>query len=96
MDMQTTQKTERSRGIVYDADAGIYRTDWGTVKMNVTTGLVEVRGPSPEKWLDLDAALKTAALFAGECPNVGMALAIAIHMQFAAWKGALSLGHAGY
>jgi len=80
-----------SKGIVFNNGTGRYETDYGWFQFNFTTGEVLVEAPGANEWFDADRAMGTAQMFMRYSPTPGMALALAIHGQYAAWKGARSL-----
>lgn len=81
----------KNTAIYFDKESGEFKTPWGFVKCNFTTGEVSVSGPAVHDWYDSDKAIRTATLFAGYCESPGMAFTLAVHQQYAAWKGARSL-----
>ncbi len=80
------------KGIEFNRETGRFETDWGWMKFDFQTGSVEVWGPCVNEWLDTDRAVSVAGDFAPYCHGqLEMALALAIHYQYAAWKGARQL-----
>jgi hypothetical protein len=90
--MRTEDRVEGSKaeGIRYDEQAGRYETPWGWIKLDFATNDVQVYGPGVNEWFDPGEATRTAALFTAYA-SPGMAVAMAIHQQYAAWKGAQQL-----
>lgn len=72
---------------------GRYDTPWGWVKFTHDTETdkvhVQLSGPSPEKWFNLDKAMETAAHFYQVAPasDLYLQVTIAIHGQYSAWHG---------
>lgn len=73
--------------ITYNAELKRFDAPWGWMRFNFETGDVQVCGPTPDAWFNAEAAVKTASLFSGYCETLGMALALAIHQQYAAFRG---------
>ena len=78
-------------GIVYNREKGCFETPWGRIHLNFNTGEIKVVGPEANKWFDADRALNTASMFVRFCDSPGMAIALAIHGQWAAYQGSRSL-----
>ena len=87
---QTIQACMRPAGIRYNPEAGRYETPWGWIKLEFATSEIQVYGPGVNEWFDAQRALRSAGLFASYA-DPGMAAALAIHGQYAAWKGAREL-----
>jgi len=79
------------KAIWFDKESGKFITPWGWVKLNFTTGQADVYGPGAPEWYDGEKAIRTATLFSPHCESTGMAFTLAVHQQYAAWKGARSL-----
>ena len=90
--MRTEERVEGSRteGIRYDERSGRYETPWGWIKLDFATKEAQVYGPGVNEWFRPDKAVKTAGLFAAYA-SPGMAVALAIHGQYAAWQGSREL-----
>lgn len=87
MRMEERVEASKTGGIRYDEQSGRYETPWGWIKLDFATSEVQVYGPGVNAWFRPDEAVKTAGLFAA-CASLGMAVALAIHGQYAAWQGA--------
>lgn len=95
--MRTEQKVNgntKADGIRYDEESRRYETPWGWIRMDFATGDVQIYGPGVNGWFDPREAERTAALFTAYA-SPGMAMALAIHQQYAAWKGARQIVAAG-
>lgn len=90
--MRTEERVEASKagGIRYDEQSGRYETPWGWIRLNFATNEVQVYGLGVNAWFRPDEAVKTAGLFATYA-SPGMAVALAIHGQYAAWRGSMEL-----
>lgn len=77
--------------ITYNAELGRFDAPWGWMRFNFETGDVQVYGPNPSAWFNAAAALEAASLFAEHCKPLGMAVALAIHQQYAAYRGGQTL-----
>ena len=82
---------DNRNGIEFNRETGRYETRWGWIRLNFQTGDVEVYGPNVNEWFHADRAMQTAGLYAAHCPTPGMAVALAIHYQHAAWRGSREL-----
>ena len=92
--MRTEQQVKgntRAEGIRYDEQTGRYETPWGWIKLDFSTGDCQVSGPGVDEWFRPEEVVKTAGLFGPYTSSPGMAVALAIHQQYAAWKGAQQL-----
>lgn len=87
---QTCGMNEATQGIRYNAEAGRYETPWGWIKLDFAANEIQVYGPGVSEWFDPREAARTASLFTTYA-SPGMGLALAIHQQYAAWKGSREL-----
>jgi hypothetical protein len=89
------REAEMAQGIRFNEAQRRYDTDWGWIKLDLSSGDVRVFGPGVNEWFDADKAVRTAGLFSAYAPNLGMAVALAINEQYGAWKGAWELAAMG-
>ncbi len=80
----------RESGIRYNLEANRYETPWGWIRPDFAASEIQVYGPNISEWFDAREALRLADLLSAYTSK-GMAVALAIHQQYATWKGSQQL-----